>query len=214
MIRCQCRRDAKSKVTMMGTASLTRLMLILRLRAALKLATAAMALLFGPGRAIAAPAQPMTSVYTDLAADRCQTLEIEEKEGAFSRQRCPGVAGYRLLVLDDDSRMTVTVEDPAGKAHPLELWTLVSTGFSSLGPRAEWRMARRSGSEVPVALIVRFNASDPESKVTSYLVVARIAADGICVVAAVPPGPEANEKAREVADGASERPCLREPLGE
>lgn len=167
-------------------------------------------LLSSPGNA--APEEPPTSLYTDLAEDRCQTLEIQEDEGAYSRQRCPGVASYHLLVLDDDNRMSITVEDPAGKEHPLDLWTLVSSAFSSLGPRAEWRMTRRSGAEVPIALIVRFNATDPEtSKVISSLAVAKIAEDGICLVEVIPPIPDANQKAREVADAAGERPCLPEP---
>lgn len=106
--------------------------------------------------------------------------------------------------------MSVTVEDPAGQEHPLDLWTLVSSSFSSLGPRAEWRMTRRSGIDVPVALIVRFNATHPEtSKVTSSLAVAKITESGICLVEVIPPVPGANQKAREVADGAGERPCLR-----
>jgi hypothetical protein len=153
-----------------------------------------------------ASGEPLTSVYTDLEADRCQTLEIEE--GMYSRQRCPGVAGYHLLVLDHDARMSIDVEDPAGKGHPLDLWTLVDSRFSSLGPRAEWRLA--SDGKTPVALIVRFNATDPETnKVTSYLAVAKIGTDGICLVEAVPPGAEANQTARDVADGAGGRPCLK-----
>jgi hypothetical protein len=172
----------------------------------------ACALLLPSGPVNAAPEEPRTSLYTDLAEERCHTLEIQEDEGASSRQRCPGVAGYHLLVLDDDARMSVTVEDPAGKEHPLDLWTLVSSSFSSLGPRAEWRMVRRSGTEVPVALIVRFNATDPEtSKVTSSLAVAKISENGICLVEVIPPIPDANQKAREVADAVGERPCLREP---
>lgn len=172
----------------------------------------ACALFLQPSQGNAASGERLASVYTDVAADRCQTLELEEDEGAFSRQRCPGVAGYHLLVLDDDGRMSVSVEDPTGKEHPLDLWTLVSSNFSSLGPRAEWRMTRRSGSEVPVALIVRFNATDPEtSKVISSLAIAKIAADGICLVEAIPPSPDANQKARKVADAAWERPCLQEP---
>lgn len=160
----------------------------------------------------AAPEKPLKSLYTDLAEDRCRTLELNEEEGPYSVQRCPGAAGYHLLVLDDDSRMSVTVVDPAGKEHPLDLWTLVSPNFSSLGKVAEWRMARRSGTEVPLALIVRFSATDPEtSKVTSYLAVAKIADDGICLVEAIPPGPDANQKAQEVADGAQKKPCLKAP---
>jgi hypothetical protein len=148
---------------------------------------------------------PRTSIYTSLAAAQCRTLEVHEI-GSSSVQRCAGVAGYHLLVLDDDSRMSITVVDPRGKEHPLDLWTLVSTSFSSLGPVAEWRVEGRS--KTPFALIVRFNASDPETAaVTSSLAVVKITPDSACLVDVIPPGPRANEKARDSADAATTRSC-------
>ncbi len=175
-------------------------------RRALKLAAIVPVLLlpFAASPSRAASAKSPTSVFSDLAEDKCQTL-VSGEEGAYSQQRCPGVAGYRLQVLDDDSGMSVTVEDPAGKEHSLELWSTVSTGFSSLGRKAEWRI---SPSGDPIALIVRFDASDAEGKKTSFLVVAKISDEGICVVQAVPPGKDANEKARTIADQAARMTCL------
>jgi len=88
----------------------------------------------------------------------------------------------------------------------------VSGGFSTVGPRAEWRMARQNGKLAPVALIIRYNANeDPEKpqKVNSYLVVAKITSAEICVTDKILPGPKANEEARRAADIASTKPCLK-----
>ena len=103
------------------------------------------------------------SVYTDLAPAGCKTIETHE-ESAGSVQKCPGVGGYELLVEDDDSRQSVTVVGPDGKRHPLNYWQVVTTGFSSLGERAEWRVEKKGGGLRPYALIVRVNADEnPET---------------------------------------------------
>ena len=156
-------------------------------------------------------AAPNESVYTDLSASACKTIETNEESGS-SVQSCAGVGGYSLLVADDDARMSITVVAPGGKKRPLEFWSVVTSGFSTVGDKAEWRVTKGSdGSVTPVALIVRLVASeDPEdsSKTTSYLVVATVGADASCVVAKVPPGPNQNEQAREIADAAKTKPCL------
>jgi len=146
----------------------------------------------------------MTSIYTSLDATKCRTLEIHEV-GASSVQRCSGVAGYHLLVLDDDNRMSITVEDPKGGKHPLELWSLVSSHFSTLGKVAEWRL---DTTTKPVALIVRLNAADPETtKEASSLAVIKISHSATCLVDVIPPGKEQNQKAQASADTAQENPC-------
>ena len=102
---------------------------------------------------------------------------------------------------------------PQGKEHSLDLWSVVSGGFSSLGPKAEWRIATQKRKSVPVALILRYNASEnPEApdKRTSYLAVAKITATEICVVEKISPGPTANEDARRSADASSTKPCLKD----
>ena len=154
---------------------------------------------------IAAPR--LTSVYTSLDVTKCRTVEIHEV-GASSVQRCPGVAGYHLLVLDDDNRMSITVEDPKGGKHPLDLWTLVSSHFSTLGKAAEWRVDATAKPVKPAALIVRFNATDPETtKETSSLAVIKISGAAACLIDVIPPGKEQNQKAQESADTAQEKPC-------
>jgi hypothetical protein len=156
--------------------------------------------------------QPATrSQYTSLAPEHCRLLERHPETGA-TVHRCPGVGGYALLVADDDARMSITVVAPNGTRHPLNYWSVVTRGFSSLGPRAEWRV-RGAGRGTPSALIVRVNASEePErpSRVTSYLAVATISPRRVCVTHRIPPSATANAQARLAADRSASAPCLRE----
>lgn len=146
-----------------------------------------------------------TSVYTDLTEKKCKTLESNPGEGGSYLGECPGVARYKLQVLEGDLRQSINVIDPKGKKTELNLWN-VSGGFSSLGEQAEWRMKGKT----PVGLIVRFNVSEnPEdsSKITSYLVVVKIAKDPICVTEALKPTRSHNYEARRAADRSATRPC-------
>jgi hypothetical protein len=62
-------------------------------------------------------------------------------------------------------------------------------------------------------LIVRVNASenqeDPNKK-SSYLAVAKITPQQVCVTDKIAPGATANEEARRAADASSSKPCLKE----
>jgi len=152
------------------------------------------------------------SVYTDLALERCRTIEVEEDPMPRSLQRCPGIAGYTLHVADEDLRQTVTVISPNGKKHPLDLWQVITTAFSSLGDKAEWRIIREKGRIIPVALIVRVNANeDPENpnRVRSYLAVAKLTQESICVTDKIAPGATANQEARNAADASAHKPCMQ-----
>jgi hypothetical protein len=151
-------------------------------------------------------AAPMTSVYSSLSG--CKTVKTGRD---WSVQACRGVGGYNLQLEYDDSRESITVFGPDRQAHPLNLWSVVSTGFSSVGQKAEWRMTKKNGKMVPAALIIRFNASEnPEdsTKVTSYLVVAKITPGKICVTDKIAPGANANQEARSAADASADKPCL------
>lgn len=154
----------------------------------------------------------LASVYTDLSESKCKTIEVDKETGS-STQICPGIAGYKLLVLDDDSRQSITVVAPGGKKHPLEFWQVVTYAFSSVGSKAEWRVSRGKGKVSPVALIVRVNASEDSanpSRLTSYLAVVKVTPEEICVTHKIPPGANANETARQAADTASTAACLKE----
>lgn len=154
----------------------------------------------------------LESVYSDLASSRCTTIEVDKETGS-STQRCRGIAGYKLLVQDDDARQSITVITPVGKSHPLDLWEVITHAFSSVGNKAEWRVSRASGKVSPVALIVRVNASeDPANpkRRTSYLAVVKLTEKKICVTHKISTRAQANEEARRAADTAGASPCLKD----
>ena len=167
-------------------------------------------LLFAIGESIRAQAK-LESVYSDLSESKCRTIEVDKETGS-STQSCKGIAGYKLLVLDDDSRQSITVIAPGGKKYPLDFWEVVTQAFSSVGNKAEWRATRRKGRLSPVALIVRVNASEDganPSHLTSYLAVVKVTPEEICVTHKIPPGAKANENARHAADTAQTEACLK-----
>ena len=157
-------------------------------------------------------AQTNTSAYTNLDPKFCKTLTSSDDEGGSYEGRCPGFGGYKLLVTEGDLRQNITVVTPKGTKHSLDLWSVVSSAFSSLGPKAEWRTRRVKNKVTPVAMIVRYNASENPEKpeqTTSYLAVVKITATEICVTDKVPPGAKANEDARRLADASATKPCLK-----
>jgi|ERR1700752_152355 len=162
--------------------------------------------------ATTALAQTNRSVYTPVGDKQCRVIKSAEAGDDGYEARCRGTAGYSLLLSEGDLRQNITVITPQGKKHSLDLWSVVSGGFSSVGARAEWRLTVKNKQSVPVALILRYNASeDPESpnKLTSYLAVAKITPAEICVTERISPGYKANEDARRAADAASTKPCLK-----
>ena len=152
------------------------------------------------------------SIYTDLASSKCKSMKVDKETGA-SIQNCSGIAGYKLQVLDDDDRQSITVITPDRKEYPLNFWHVVTLGFSSVGNKAEWRVMRNQNKISPLALIVRVHANEDSAnpkRVTSYLAVAKITPDAVCVTHKILPGAKANEEARTAADGAQSAPCLKD----
>jgi hypothetical protein len=163
---------------------------------------------------VAASAQSNRSVYTPSGDKQCRVIKSAEAGDDGYEARCRGTGGYTLLLSEGDLRQNVTVITPKGSKHSLDLWDVISGGFSSVGPKAEWRLAKQNGKVAPIALIVRYNASeDPAqpNKLSSYLAVTKITATEICVTDKISPGPTANEDARRAADSAATKPCLKNP---
>ena len=159
----------------------------------------------------AVSAAPPRSVYTPLDSRACRTVSVDDETGA-STQTCPGVAGYTLRVFDGDARMSVDVVAPGGGVFPLAYSSVITSAFSSVGPRAEWRVVGRRAR--PVALIIRVNASEDPARpdrTTSYLAVARVSASGACVTDRIAPSADTNAWARRAADHSAGRPCLTAP---
>jgi hypothetical protein len=148
------------------------------------------------------------SIYTSTKTTACKPTP-ESEDGSY-RGICRGVGGYTLELLEGDLRQTINVIDPKKKKHELDLWTSVSSGFSSMGDKVEWRVTRSGKTVIPKALIIRFNASEnPEdsSKITSYLVVVAISKTYACVTDLIPPSRDQNVKARQAADSKLVAPC-------
>jgi hypothetical protein len=146
-------------------------------------------------------------VYTDLTEKGCKTTKKNEAE-EWMTEICEGVGGYKLEVFEGDLRSSINVIAPNGKKSELE-FQKVSLNFSSLGEKAEWRVEKKDGKDVPTALIVRFNANKPddETKSISYLIVSKIAAEKSCITDVVKPSANANEEARKLAESAATKPC-------
>lgn len=154
------------------------------------------------------------SLYTSLAVKQCRTIKTETTGAGDYEGRCPGADGYSLTLLEGDLRQNIIVVTPQRTKHSLDLWDVISGGFSHVGVNAEWRMTTQNGQRKPVALILRYNVSEdvdhPDHK-TSYLVVAKITDTEICVTDKIPSAPNANNAARLAADNASTKPCLKKP---
>ncbi len=162
--------------------------------------------------AATASAQAVQSVYTELSGKTCKTLERDDESAGYLLEQCRGVAGYKLQVVSQDDRQTITVVKPDGSKHELDLGVIGGGGFSGLRGKAEWRVKSENRRLIPIALIIRIDVStDPSNsqKVTSYLSVSKITPRSICYVQAIDPSPNANVEARRLADSSAAKPCYK-----
>jgi hypothetical protein len=150
------------------------------------------------------------SVYTNLNTQTpsCKNLNPNDRTPGVYNGICEGVAGYKLGMNDDDSRMSISVITPQEKAFALDFWGHFRN-FSYVGEKAEWRMK----GDRPVALIIRYNVSDKgdTGETTSYLMVSKITGTTACVTDIVKPGKNQNLTAQKLADRAATKPCKRIP---
>jgi hypothetical protein len=148
------------------------------------------------------------SVYTNLNTPQpsCKNINPNDKTPGVYNGVCDGVAGYKLGMNDDDSRMSITVITPEEKAFALDFWGHFRN-FSYVGEKAEWRMKGKT----PVALIIRYNVSDKgdTGETTSYLIVSKITKTTACVTDIVKPGKNQNLTAQKLADKAAAKPCKK-----
>jgi hypothetical protein len=144
------------------------------------------------------------SAYTSTRTSDCRARKTASDEGGDYIGRCRGVGGYKVDLIEGDLRQTLNVINPAGKMSRLDLNTFYGS-FSYIGEKLEWRT--RKGT--PVALISRFYLADPEggNKSKSVLFVTKISPAKSCVVDIIEPMTGQNEKAREIADAATYKPC-------
>lgn len=152
-----------------------------------------------------------SSVYTNLIGSGCKTVETNAETGG-AVQECKGFGKWSLMILDDDERMSINIVSPDKKTSELNFWSVVTTAFSSLGAKAEWRVKKEANGLTPIALIVRVNSSsDATGKMVrqSYLAVTKITAAEICVTDKIADGKNANQLARSAADNSANKSCLQ-----
>lgn len=148
--------------------------------------------------------QNTISIYTDISSKTC-TKHIDDQATDAYTLNCPGVHGFRLQVHEDDERSSVSVVTPDKRVISLDYWDVVTRGFSTLGNKVEWRIAKVGGQATPVAIIVRvitLDQSDPERpKRVPLLAVAKISRDVTCVTQVVDAlAPDANKQARRFSN--------------
>jgi hypothetical protein len=146
------------------------------------------------------------SSYTSIKENQCHTILADE---LGSIQECKSFANINVQVIDRDLRQSIILLRE-GNCYPLNFFAKVSSRWSILGDKIEWRY-RKSDKAHPIAMIVRFkvseNLNDPD-KMTSYLVVSKIGSDNICVVGKIPPQANQNQLARNMAQRAQNMDCL------
>ena len=171
------------------------------------------------GAAATAGAQEIVSEYTDLLPDRhCSTFAAaEEGEGDWINMVCAGYRGYPVIIYYGDARESVFYGfPPDGDLAPV--WESFSA-FNSAGEKIEWRIERDGERETPFATIHRWTVSGPDGDdEVEVLVVEKVGQihgrEGCAVGYVVATGnPDANEKARRIADGqARDFACGDQPV--
>ena len=161
-----------------------------------------------PPRTGASPEQaaaPAELATTSLTSPECLLLDVREQAGE-SIQRCPGVAGYQLFVLDEDSRMSITVATPEGERRPLDFEQAVSPHFTTIGPSARWRIQVRAVA-LAVPVLVNEDPDHPDD-VTKYWAIARLTTGEACVTERLQAREDELKQVDVALAAAAGRPCL------
>lgn len=156
-----------------------------------------------------AGAEEFVSVYTSVAAKNCRTFDRFKVDGDdyYARRVCKGVAGYIVVVTEEDLRTTVSVGTSIKAALKEPAAGEGFGSFNSVYDTVEWRFVK--GAARPFAIIQRWSYADNERedkdgrpKSVPVLIVTRLPPGPVCHVeqVAVKAGEDANEVARRVAD--------------
>jgi hypothetical protein len=160
---------------------------------------------------LVAQAENATSTATPTEGKACK-LVSRDRETGDSTTRCPGIAGYSLLVLESDDRASITLIGPDKQVLPLNFWDAIPS-FSTLAHQIEWRQVTRQGKQAPIGMIVRVDTVDQSDvahpKPVSFILVARIKENSACLIAKIPTEQaDAILAARQAVDD-QDRECLQ-----
>jgi hypothetical protein len=158
-----------------------------------------------PGAATPAAAEEIVSQYTSADLKKCRkfgVVKIEDSEHAASWE-CKGLAGYVVLVSDDDARTTVSIGRSVKAAAKEPAASEGFPSFNSSHDTVEWRSLK--GGQ-PFAVIQRWSVAHhdqagEQKKDRQLLIVTRLPPGRVCQVAHVEAAhKDANLLARQAAD--------------
>src|SRR3981081_483066 len=155
-----------------------------------------------------ANAQTIGSTYTSTAPKDCRVTSAGNGVDDSTIRVCPGKAGLKVLVSEDDLRETVSVGRNRAAAASEPAAEAGFGPFNSTTPTAEWRGVDGK----PFAIIQRWHIADSSDEDNN----GRPIAKPMLAVTRLPPGPvchvafidvqantDANALARKAADGAA-----------
>jgi hypothetical protein len=140
-------------------------------------------------------APQFASTYTDFDLAKCEVLSEEREEGSSAEYRCPGFGQFPLLVQEGDGRFDLDAGGDDGGFQTIG-------AFNDIGETVEWRL--KDGR--PFAVIFRFLDVTEEANGRTVIAVETVTGSGqpACRVAQIAGDtPDANQRARELADAAA-----------
>jgi hypothetical protein len=148
-----------------------------------------------------AVAEDIVSQYTSADLDQCRkfdVIQIDEETEHGASWECKGVAGYVVVVTDEDARTTVSVGRSAKAAGQEPAASEGFPSFNSTRDTIEWRSVK--GAAKPFAIIQRWSVGERGNS-RELLIVTRLPPGKVCQVAHVDAAAkDANLLARQVAD--------------
>lgn len=151
----------------------------------------------------------LTSSYSSIDQRDCVTLD---SDNLGSVQECEPFGHIGVKVIEGDMRQSIVLMQNR-KEYDLDFTKLFSASFPTLGSQIEWRHELGKPENVK-GMIVKLDVHDTYdnfAKVHSYLLVAKIMKQKICLVAKILPQRHQNKLAREILDRNKPLPCLKKP---
>jgi hypothetical protein len=150
------------------------------------------------------PAHANESVFSPTEGSQCVTSRSDPE---FSEWSCKAPFHYQFGFADTGNVVSLTLRDARNTSPPNEhSYVQWRAAGDTVGKKIEWRT---TGGR-PVSAILRVWRQDSSDQISQELLVLKTSLKGSCRIGAIDAkAPNANEKARALADSVSElTPCL------